>query len=97
MKKSKKHSEENDLSTMPKWQFWQQALMSGNKKGKLKTFSDAAKEKLHLYKRMTSNKATASEIMRLSFLTGATSKEEYDDYLDIEKRYGEESDYNMDV
>ena len=82
--------ENNDLASMEKWQFLQRALMSGNKKGKLKTFSDEGKEKHYLYERMMANKGTGSEIMRLSFLMGATSKQEYDDFLDIEATCGED-------
>jgi hypothetical protein len=82
----------NDLASMEKWQFWERALMSGDKKVKLKTFSDVEEEKCYLFKRMMADKASAQEIMRLSFLRGVTSKEEYADFLDICARYPEDSE-----
>lgn len=47
--------------------------------------SDATLEKLELYDLVENDKATASEIMCLSYLTGAITKAEYADYLKIEK------------
>lgn len=49
--------------------------------------SETTLEKLELYELAKSNKATASELMRLSYLTGAITKAEYADYLDVEKKY----------
>lgn len=51
------------------------------------SFSDESIERMYLYERMESDKATAKDLVRLEFLFGMISKESYEDYLEIEKTY----------
>jgi hypothetical protein len=42
-------------------------------------------EKFHLYEKMKSGKASAHDLVRLSFLMGMINAEQYADFLQIEK------------
>lgn len=46
--------------------------------------SETTKEKIDLYRKMIAEEATSHDLMRLSFLRGMISEEEYADYLKIE-------------
>lgn len=50
--------------------------------------SDSLKEKLGLYRKMMSGKASSHDLVRLSLLMNMISKEQYEDFLEIEKEYG---------
>lgn len=49
---------------------------------------DSLKEKLSLYRKMMSGKASSHDLVRLSLLKNMISKEQYEDFLEIEKEYG---------
>jgi hypothetical protein len=49
--------------------------------------ADTTQEKIHLYDRMITGKATARELVRLSLLRGMITVEQYADFLEIEKNY----------
>lgn len=64
------------------------ALSGGNKKNKAQApvkFTDSEEEKFYLYDKMVKGNASCREIVYLSFLRGMTTKEQYLDYLQIEK------------
>lgn len=72
------------------------ALTGGHKKNKAQSTikkTDSGKEKLHLYGKVMNGEASCQEIVYLSFLRGMITKEQYLDYLQIEKdcaEYGDE-------
>jgi hypothetical protein len=71
------------------------ALTGGNKKRKAKTSintTDSIKEKIYLFDKVQNGEASARELIYLSFLTGMTTKEQYLDYLQIEKDCAEYED-----
>ena len=47
----------------------------------------AVKEKAELFKKVELGTATPSELIKLSFLSGLNTKDEYEDFLEIEKKY----------
>jgi hypothetical protein len=47
--------------------------------------SKQTQEKIDLYEKMMQGKATSRELVRLSFLRGMITSEDYDDFLQIEK------------
>jgi hypothetical protein len=71
------------------------ALTGGNKKRKAKTsikITDSRKEKVYLYDKMMKGEASCREIIYLSLLRGMITKEQYLDYLQIEKDCAEYDD-----
>jgi len=71
------------------------ALTGGNKKHKTQSpikFTDSIKEKVYLFDKMQKGEASDRELIYLSFLAGMTTKEQYLDYLQIEKDCAEYDD-----
>lgn len=64
------------------------ALSGGNKTRKAQVLikeNDSGKEKVYLYEKMMKGEASARELVYLSLLKGMITKEQYLDYLQIEK------------
>lgn len=59
--------------------------MGEKKKGKLKKFPNVLQEKLYLYDRMLAKKATARDLVRLSYLRDMITKKDYERFLEIDK------------
>lgn len=55
---------------------------------KTKNNQDKLLEKVRLFKRMEEGKASAHEIVYLTFLRGMISKDQYEDFKEIEKLSG---------
>lgn len=51
-------------------------------------WSDITLENLHLYERVDMDKATARELVRLTYLRDMITTEDYAGFLEMEKRYG---------
>ena len=77
----------------------QRALTGGNKRYKTKNpikFTDPVKEKIYLFDKMQKGKASNRELVYLSFLRGMITKEQYLDYLQIEKDCEESCEESCD-
>lgn len=53
-----------------------------------KQLSESVREKLELYEKMENGTASAHDLVKMSLFAGMISKEEYQDFLEIEREYG---------